>query len=465
MPEWKSRKALFVLIPVAALAGMGAVAYFGASANAAAGADEEELPTSIARLGELSLLASGTGTLIPAQEIELGFDASGELAEILVEVGDEVVAGQVLARLDAASAEAALAEAETNLRELTSPLAVARARLAVADAQEALASAEYTYTVQQEGHRATEDTIDGARARLAVAKEKLEEAEDAYNRASGSADKARFYDAYAGARSSYNSALATYNWYTGHPTETQQAQLEADLAIAEAQLAEAQSLLAALTGEALPEGASGSGLTALETARRGVAEAQEEREATELRAPIGGTITAVNATVGETVGNASVLTLMDLSRPNVEFYLDQTDIDKASEGAAVEVVFDAYPDVVYSGSVTGIDPVLTSSAGVTAVHGFAELEPLGGEDAPRLLVGLSAAVDVIAGRVEDAVLVPIEAVREITSGSYAVFVVDSSGELEMRIVEVGLQDDTFAEITSGLEAGEVVSTGIVEVNS
>jgi multidrug efflux pump subunit AcrA (membrane-fusion protein) len=35
----------------------------------------------------------------------------------------------------------------------------------------------------------------------------------------------------------------------------------------------------------------------------------------------------------------------------------------------------------------------------------------------------------------------------------------------MRIVEVGLQDDTFAEITSGLEAGEVVSTGIVEVNS
>jgi len=454
MPAWKSRKALFVLIPVAALAGMGAVAYFGASANAAAGADEEELPTSIARLGELSLLASGTGTLIPAQEIELGFDASGELAEILVEVGDEVVAG-----------EAALAEAETNLRELTSLLAVAKARLAVADAQEALASAEYTYTVQQEGHRATEDTIDGARARLAVAKEKLEEAEDAYNRASGSADKARFYDAYAGARSSYNSALATYNWYTGHPTETQQAQLEADLAIAEAQLAEAQSLLAALTGEALPEGASGSGLTALETARRGVAEAQEEREATELRAPIGGTITAVNATVGETVGNASVLTLMDLSRPNVEFYLDQTDIDKASEGAAIEVVFDAYPDVVYSGSVTGIDPVLTSSAGVTAVHGFAELEPLGGEDAPRLLVGLSAAVDVIAGRVEDAVLVPIEAVREITSGSYAVFVVDSSGELEMRIVEVGLQDDTFAEITSGLEAGEVVSTGIVEVNS
>ena len=62
-------------------------------------------------------------------------------------------------------------------------------------------------------------------------------------------------------------------------------------------------------------------------------------------------------------------------------------------------------------------------------------------------------------------LVPIEALREITPGTYAVFVVDSAGALEMRMVEVGLQDETFAAITSGLEAGEIVSTGIVEVNA
>ena len=465
MPAWRSRKTLLFLIPVAALAGIGAVAYFGASASAAAGGDEEELQTATARRGDLSLVATGTGTLIPATEVDLGFDTSGELAQILVVVGDVVEVGQVLARLEPTSAETALAEAEAELREMTSPLAVAQAHLAVADAQEALESAQYTYTVRQEGNRATQDTIEGAKARLAQAKEGLASAQEAYDRAEGSAEKARAYDRYASAKSSYNSALATYNWYTGHPTEIQQAQLEADVAIAGARLAEAQALVAALTGDQLPEGASGSGLTALQKAQAGVAAARQNLESTDLRATLGGTITAINGTVGETVGGSSVMTLMDLRQPHVEFYLDQTDIDKASDGLEVEVTFDAYPDVVYSGTVTGIDPVLTTSGGVSAVHGFAALTPQAGEGAPRLLVGLSAAVDVIAGRVENAVLVPIEALREITPGTYAVFVVDSAGALEMRMVEVGLQDETFAAITSGLEAGEIVSTGIVEVNS
>ena len=465
MPAWRSRKTLLFLIPVAALAGIGAVAYFGASASAAAGGDDEELRTATARRGDLSLVATGTGTLIPATEVELGFDTSGELAQILVVVGDEVEAGQVLARLEPTSAETALAEAEAELREMTSPLAVAQAHLAVADAQEALESAQYTYTVRQEGHRATQDTIEGAKARLAQAKEGLASAKEAYDRAEGSAEKARAYDRYASAKSSYNSALATYNWYTGHPTEIQQAQLEADVAIAGARLAEAQALVAALTGDQLPEGASGSGLTALQKAQAAVAAARQNLESTGLHAPMAGTITAINGNVGETVGGSSVMTLMDLRQPHVEFYLDQTDIDKASDGLEVEVTFDAYPDVVYSGTVTGIDPVLTTSGGVSAVHGFAALTPQAGESAPRLLVGLSAAVDVIAGRVENAVLVPIEALREITPGTYAVFVVDSAGALEMRMVEVGLQNETFAAITSGLEAGEIVSTGIVEVNS
>jgi len=465
MPAWRSRKTLLFLIPVAALAGIGAVAYFGASASAAAGGDEEELQTATARRGDLSLVATGTGTLIPATEVDLGFDTSGELAQILVEVGDDVEAGQVLARLEPTSAETALAEAEAELREMTSPLAVAQAHLAVADAQEALESAQYTYTVRQEGHRATQDTIEGAKARLAQAKEGLASAKEAYDRAEGSAEKARAYDRYASAKSSYNSALATYNWYTGHPTEIQQAQLEADVAIAGARLAEAQALVAALTGDQLPEGASGSGLTALQKAQAAVVAARQNLESTGLHAPMAGTITAINGTVGETVGGSSVMTLMDLRQPHVEFYLDQTDIDKASDGLEVEVTFDAYPDVVYSGTVTGIDPVLTTSGGVSAVHGFAALTPQAGESAPRLLVGLSAAVDVIAGRVENAVLVPIEALRQITPETFAVFVVDSAGALEMRMVEVGLQNETFAAITSGLEAGEIVSTGIVEVNS
>lgn len=467
MNLWKSHKVLRYVVVLTAVVAVATIGYVATAGKAEAQSADQELQTATARRGELSLIASGSGTLIPAAEVDLGFEVGGEIDEILVEVGDEVAAGEVLARLDPTSAEAALAEAETALRELTSPLAVARARIAAADAQEALETAQRTYTVQQGGNRGTSETVKAAQAKVAVARDRMEQAKSAYDHAPGKLSeggaKAQAYLAYVNARNAYYTALASYNWYTGHPTDIQQTQLEADVALAQATLGEAEALLASLIGAEMPQAAFGEGLTALENARNAVEEARRKLEAAELRAPMAGTITAVNATVGETVGESPVMTLMDLDTPHVEFYLDQADIDKALEGLAVEVVFDAYPDAVYTGMVTAIDPVLTTSGGVSAVHGFAELTPHEGEGAPRLLVGLSAAVDVIAGRVENAVLIPVEALREITPGKYAVFAVDSAGELALRMVEVGLQDETFAAIDSGLEAGEIVSTGIVEV--
>jgi hypothetical protein len=54
----------------------------------------------------------------------------------------------------------------------------------------------------------------------------------------------------------------------------------------------------------------------------------------------------------------------------------------------------------------------------------------------------------------------VEALREISDGQYAVFVM-VDGQPELRMVEVGLMDYTYAEILSGLEQGDVVTTGIV----
>jgi multidrug efflux pump subunit AcrA (membrane-fusion protein) len=59
------------------------------------------------------------------------------------------------------------------------------------------------------------------------------------------------------------------------------------------------------------------------------------------------------------------------------------------------------------------------------------------------------------------VLVPVEALREIGDGKYTLFVMQN-GTPKLRTVDVGLQDITYAEIKSGLEAGEIVTTGIVE---
>jgi multidrug efflux pump subunit AcrA (membrane-fusion protein) len=76
-------------------------------------------------------------------------------------------------------------------------------------------------------------------------------------------------------------------------------------------------------------------------------------------------------------------------------------------------------------------------------------------------VGLNATVEVIGGQTQNAVLVPVEALRELSEGQYALFVMED-GEPKLRTVEVGLMDFTFAEILSGVAEGEVVTTGIVE---
>jgi multidrug efflux pump subunit AcrA (membrane-fusion protein) len=72
---------------------------------------------------------------------------------------------------------------------------------------------------------------------------------------------------------------------------------------------------------------------------------------------------------------------------------------------------------------------------------------------------MNVEVEVVAGEAQDALLVPVQALRELGEDQYAVFVVSADGELELRPVEVGLQDYVNAEILSGLERGEMVSTG------
>ena len=125
------------------------------------------------------------------------------------------------------------------------------------------------------------------------------------------------------------------------------------------------------------------------------------------------------------------------------------------------MIFDALPDSVFTGRVVQVDPSLFSSGMLSAVKGLVKLDEIETAGIDHLLLGMNAAVDIIGGRAEGVALVPVEALRELSPGEYAVFVMEE-GELKLRPVEVGLSDLTFAEIKSGLEVGEVVTTGIVE---
>jgi multidrug efflux pump subunit AcrA (membrane-fusion protein) len=178
-------------------------------------------------------------------------------------------------------------------------------------------------------------------------------------------------------------------------------------------------------------------------------------------APIAGVITSLNAIVGETVGSSPIVTISDLDPPMLQIYLDEMDMDKIAEGYTVEVYFDALPDESFIGHVVLVEPTLSLMQGVSTVRGLVQLDETISGGNRALPVGMNAAVDVIAARAEGVLLVPTEALRELGPGEYGVFVL-LEGEPMFRVVTVGLMDYAYAEIQSGLNAGDVVTTGIVE---
>jgi RND family efflux transporter MFP subunit len=198
----------------------------------------------------------------------------------------------------------------------------------------------------------------------------------------------------------------------------------------------------------------------LEQARLNVESAQQALADTELIAPIDGTVMTIASSVGEQV-SSGFITLADLAQPMLEIYLDETDLDKIGVDYEVEVYFDALPDDVFTGHVVQVDPQLSVVSNVTTVRALVQLDTDSFAKPQNLPVGMNATVDVIGGRADNALLVPVEALRELSTDEYAVFVMENS-EPVLRFVEVGIMDFTYAEILSGLEQGETVTTGIVE---
>jgi HlyD family secretion protein len=469
---WAVRRGWLLLGAAALLAG-AALVYIRYFRIEPAAAQEETVRTAVIRTGDLILRASGTGSLISMDERELGFGTSGTVAELKVQLGDLVQAGDVLAlqgdrdllqaelvgaRLDVLNAQQALDSLYAR-----AGLTAAQALLDLANAQQALQTAHYTWNVQQQGHRASQLTVKTAEAKLVLAQAELDRAKQEYDRFSGrgSDDQARALalTRLAAAQQSYDSALRSLNWYTGKPSEIEQTQLDANLAMAEAEVALAQQAYEEVKdGPAQDLVARAELELASAEIRLAVAEANLVRSI--ISAPIDGTITALKAAAGDSVSGAFI-TLADLSRPYLEVFFDETDLDKLKSGYDVEVVFDALPDDVFLGTVILVDPSLTRSGNVSAMRGVVRLDPPDGLQAVSLPIGLSAAVDVIAGRAEAAVLAPAEALREIGPGEYVVFVMED-GEPRLRPVEIGLVDFTYVEILSGLQPGDVVTTGIVE---
>jgi multidrug efflux pump subunit AcrA (membrane-fusion protein) len=167
------------------------------------------------------------------------------------------------------------------------------------------------------------------------------------------------------------------------------------------------------------------------------------------------------STSSNTEEDGSLITIADLSQPQLEVSLDETDFRNVAVGYPVKVVFDAFPDEVFSGEIVQISPQLETVSNVQVIQTLIRLDETSYAKPNILPIGLFASVEVIAGEAAGVVLVSYEALVEVDPEKYVVFVIENDLP-QMREVIVGLMDFTSVEIIDGLSAGEIVAIGYAD---
>ena len=225
-----------------------------------------------------------------------------------------------------------------------------------------------------------------------------------------------------------------------------------------------------------------------------VAAAQRDVDNTVLHAPVAGTVSAINGTVGEYLapansngftsplapgtrspipgltgqtptslslggtssgpqrpGGDQFLVLDDVNSFQVVVPFEESDAAKIAPNQKVDVTFDALPDLTRTGTVLAVGPV---GATISSVINYYVTVVLSETD-PRLKDGLTAQARVVTNEVDDVLTVPNSAVRKRGDQS-TVTAIDANGQQQQVKFQAGLVGDDRTQVISGLREGEQV---------
>jgi HlyD family secretion protein len=422
--------------------------------------------TSVVRKGDISISANGTGTLVADRQAKLSFSIDGIVESIGVKVGEKVTKGQVLSKLqnlsslssEVTSAKLDLVTAEEALQTLkdSADATIGNAQLTVATDKKSLSDAEAAY-IKPGQIRCDQETTNAYYNEYIRLQKKLDDLEPT------STDGNYYLTVIVPSKDAALQAFAKYKYcqtYTAYEIDAS----EATLLKSKAQLKIDQTKLDTLKNN------SGIDPVELATAESKVAVAQAAYETAQsnlenatLVAPFDGTILTIAGVEGDRVSSdTTFITVADDAHPQVEFILDESDLQKIAVDESADVTFDALENQKFTGTVTQVNPTLQTVSNYKTVQGIVQLNLDGISDPPVLFQGLTATVVLYKGKSEGTLLIPIAALRDLGNGQYGVFTVEKDGSLKLNIVTVGLKDSTSAEILTGLESGQTITTGLTE---
>ncbi len=518
MAKWPPPRRTLGFGALGAVVLMGVLAGVAMWRRATAGQGAGNLQAFVVTRGDVVATVSCTGEVYAPRQADLGFDVNRvPLIELNVAPGQQVRAGEVLARIDATSLERAVAQAEAeltvaedNLEKVRNPyteLDLAKARLAVQGAEVALAEAQKNLEiVSNPDVAAAERAVQEAAVALQSAQSQLVavqndtsnaaqlrtleyeaiwyrnnygEAQEKFKRGEISQEKlnweysnmlaaeerltaarAKAEATLASAQNQVAKAEAAYKEAQENLARVRAGPDPAELAKARYQVAQAQYNLDKARADLaqMEAGPAAKDIEVAEakvvTARAALEQARAALEAATMRAPFDGTVVSVGAAVGDLVSSGmTVVALADLSNLRVRAIVDETDISKVDIGQQATITFDAFPGSRFSGQVLEVPLQGKLVQNILTYEVPVSLERA---NEVGLKPGMTANVSILVGRAENVLLVPALAVQQGEDGAVVLVQGSARGAVIQTPVLLGLSDGVYVEIRKGLNEGDRV---------
>jgi multidrug efflux pump subunit AcrA (membrane-fusion protein) len=319
---------------------------------------------------------TASGVVVPAQQAQMSFTSGGNVEMLEAEVGDQVQAGQVLARLAGAEElQAALSTAELDvltaqqaLKKLDDdlPQQQTAALQELNDARDALRDAQQT--LAGFGVSSEPIDVDVARSNVALAKRALDQARKDFRpfekKPENNLQRAALLSKLSDAQKRYDNAVEQLNRLTGILVPAfDMEQAQTDLEIAQARMKQAEENYEKIKAGPDPDQLA-LAQARLKNAQDQAAAARASLDDLELKAPFAGTVSQVNVHSGEWVlPGQPVLSLADLAQLRVETTdLSERDIPQVKTGQPVTVFVKALTKDV-TGKVSEIWPLADTLGG------------------------------------------------------------------------------------------------------
>lgn len=396
------------------------------------------------------------GTLEANEKVSIKPEIAGRIVHIAFEEGASVKKGDVLVELDPGKLEQDVEVASARVLTVRRKILQQREQLAASRARIAQARA---------GIEEARQKVQELAARLARADAVLERARQDESRTRSLFEKEfktqddleKSTSAVKQAEADRTAVLAALGDVGDKPPDSNRHPLVRQARAAlDAALADEQALLADL-GDAADENAP---MDAHPEARRTTAELNLSNERLKdmvLISPMDGILSVRRAAVGDYVDKGTLIfELVDLSTVKTAFMIPERYISRIRTGQAAEVRVAPYPNEVFRGVVTYIDP----TSDVTSRSVLMKMRIP--NSAHRLKPGLFANVQIAVGDHPEATVIPEEAVVP-QGGNFFAFVVEEE-KAKLRPIRIGVRQSGKVQILEGLTAGErVVVAGLQKI--